>query len=201
MTLQITLSFLSFVALSGITPGPANLTSLATSLTYGKKSALRQWFGLISGCTTDAMISVVIVYFLGTALNDYVKWFAFVGVIYLLWMAFHILKENYTTNQKQIKQPGFLRGYFLQLSNVKVILTCITSLSSYVLPFTNNFFTILIFGCCLSVIQPTCNLVWLFTGLALQRFFVKYQRIVNIIMAFLLVLCAVSLAFVPFMKQ
>ena len=198
MSPQIVISFLSFVALSGITPGPANLTSLATSLTYGRKAALRQWVGLITGCITDAMISVVIVYFLGTALNKYVKWFAFVGVAYLLWMAIHMLKSNYSTEQKEVKEPGFWRGYFLQLTNVKVILTCITSLSSYVLPVTGNLFTIFLFGCCLGVIQPTCNLVWLFTGVALQRFFVKYQKAVNIIMAILLILCAVSLAIVPF---
>lgn len=177
MTPQIVLSFLSFVALSGITPGPANLTSLATSLTYGKYSALKQWIGLITGCITDAMISVLIAFFLGTALNEYVKYLAFVGVAYLLWMAFHMLKATYSTDQKEVKEPGFWRGYFLQLTNVKVILTCITALSSYVLPVTRSFPTLLIFGCCLGVIQPTCNLVWLFTGVALQKFFVKYQKI------------------------
>lgn len=200
MTPQIVLSFLSFVALSGITPGPANLTSLATSLTYGKNSALRQWVGLISGCITDAMISVLIAYFLGTALNEYVKYLAFVGVAYLMWMAFHMLKTNYSTEQKDVKRPGFWRGYFLQLTNVKVILTCITALSSYVLPVTRSFNTLLIFGFCLGVIQPTCNLVWLFTGVALQRFFVRYQKIINVVMAVLLMLCAVSLAVVPFKK-
>ena len=200
MPVDITLPFLSFVFLSGITPGPANLTSLATSLQYGRKIAFRQWIGIISGCFVDSFVSVVIVYFLGTALNQYVKWLAFVGVIYLVWMAIHMLKANYTTNQKEIKTPGFWTGFFLQITNIKVILTCITSLSSYVLPNTRSFPIIMIFGICLSIIQPGCNLIWLFTGAALQRFFVKYQKIVNIVMALALLLCAVSLAILPFTK-
>lgn len=198
MPLQIVISFLAFVFLSGITPGPANLTSLATSMQYGRKTALRQWTGLISGCTFDAMASVVIVYFLGTALNDYVKWLAFAGVAYLLWMAFTMLRANYSEGQKEIKEPGFWRGFFLQLTNVKVLLTCITSLSSYILPVSRKFPVILIFGFCLSVIQPCCNLVWLFTGAALQKFFVRHQKVINIVMAAALAACAVSLALVPF---
>lgn len=198
MTFKIVINFLTFVALSGITPGPANLTSLATSLNYGKNVALRQWLGLISGCITDAMLSVIIAYFIGTALNEYVKYLAFIGVAYLLWMAFHMIKVTYSEEQKMVKTPGFWRGYFLQLTNVKVVLTCITALSSYVLPVTTSFATLFIFGCCLGVIQPSCNLVWLFTGVGLQKFFIKYQKIVNYIMAVLLILCAASLAVVPF---
>jgi len=195
---QIVISFLSFVALSGITPGPANLTSLATSLQYGRKPALRQWLGLISGCITDAFISVVIVYFLGTALNNYVKYLAFIGVAYLVWMAVHMLKADYDSESKEVKTPGFWRGYFLQLTNVKVILTCITALSSYILPVSQSFSVILFFGVFLGIIQPGCNLVWLFTGVALQRFFIKYRRTVNIVMALALLACAISLLLVPF---
>jgi len=195
---QIVISFLSFVALSGITPGPANLTSLATSLQSGRKPAMYQWLGLISGCITDAFISVVIVYFMGTALNQYVKYLAFVGVAYLVWMAVHMLKADYDSENNDVKAPGFWRGYFLQLTNVKVILTCITALSSYILPVTQNFPVILIFGSFLGIIQPVCNLVWLFTGVALQRFFIKYQKIINIVMAAALLACAISLLLVPF---
>lgn len=198
MTYSIVISFLAFVTLSGITPGPANLTSLSTSLTYGKNTALRQWIGLLAGCITDAMISVVSVYFLGAAMNEYVKYLAFVGVAYLLWMAVHMLKATYMNELKEVSKPGFFRGYFLQLTNIKVIMTCITALSSYVLPVTTSLGTIMIFGTCLGVIQPTCNLAWLFTGAALQKFFIKYQKQVNVVMAVLLIICALSLAVVPF---
>lgn len=200
MNLQIIISFLTFILICGITPGPANLTSLAASLQFGKKAALRQWLGLISGALTDCIISVVIAFFLGTALNQYVKWLAFIGAAYLIYLSIKQFRRSYTTDQKEIKEPGFLTGYILNLSNVKIILTCVTALSSYVLPYSTNFFMILIFGICVGVVLPSCNLVWLFLGLTLQRFFVKHQKIINIIMGLALIYCAVKLALVPILN-
>lgn len=200
MNLQIILSFLTFILICGITPGPANLTSLAASLQFGKKAALRQWFGLISGALTDTTISVVIAFFLGTALNQYVKWLAFIGAAYLIYLSVKQFRRSYTTDQKEIKEPGFLTGYILNLSNVKIILTCVTALSSYVLPYSTNFFIILVFGTCVGVVLPSCNLVWLFLGLSLQRFFVKHQKIINIVMGLALIYCAVKLALVPILN-
>lgn len=198
MSYQLIISFLTFVFLSGITPGPANLTSLATSIQFGKKTALKQWLGLISGCATDVFISVIIVFFLGTALNEYVKWFAFVGVAYLLYMAFKILRANYSKKEQKIENPGFFRGYFLQLTNVKIILMSISSLSSYILPNTQSFLSLLFYSCFLWIILPSCNLIWLFTGVALQRFFINKHKIINIVLAISLCLCAISLAIFPF---
>lgn len=200
MTFEIIISFFSFLLICGITPGPANLTSLAASLQFGRKPALRQWFGLISGALTDCLISVVIAFFLGTALNQYVKWLAFVGAAYLTYLAFKQFRRSYSTEQKEIKEPGFLTGYILNLSNIKIILTCVTALSSYVLPYSTNFFMILIFGISVGVVLPSCNLVWLFLGLTLQRFFVKHQKLVNIVMGLALIYCAVKLALVPILN-
>lgn len=197
MTFEIIVSFLTFILICGITPGPANLTSLASSLQYGRGPALRQWLGLISGALTDCLISVVIAFFLGTALNQYVKWLAFVGTAYLIYLAIKQFRRSYSSDQKTVKEPGFLTGYILNLSNVKIILTCVTALSSYVLPYSTNFFMILAFGVTVGVVLPSCNLVWLFLGLSLQRFFVKYQKAVNIVMGLALIYCAVKLALVP----
>ena len=50
MTIAATLAGLAFYCfVQGITPGPANLCSLATTLRYGRTLALRQWYGLIAG--------------------------------------------------------------------------------------------------------------------------------------------------------
>lgn len=201
MTLDIVLAFVAFIFICGITPGPANLTSLATSLQFGKKPALRQWFGLISGALTDTTVSVLIVFFIGTALNKYVKWFAFVGTAYLIYIAIKMFRRSYSSEQKSVSEPSFITGYILNLSNVKIVLTCITALSSYVLPVSTNFFMLLIFGTVVGIVLPSCNLVWLFLGVFLQRFFVKYQKIVNIVMGLALIYCAIKLALVPFTAQ
>lgn len=198
MPIQVLLSFVSFVIISSITPGPANLTSLATALQFGKKPALKQWTGLYTGYCFDTLISVLIVYFLGAAFSKYVSYLAIVGVAYMIYLAVRMLRQTYSTDQKNVSPPGFWRGILVQLTNVKVILTCITSLSSYVLPYYQDFGHILLLALILPAIGPMCPLIWLFTGVILQRFFVKYQKIVNIVMAVALILCALSLLTVYF---
>ncbi len=70
MPLRLVPSFLFFTFINGITPGPANLSSLSVSLNYGKQVALRQWRGIFTGFFIDAMAAVLICYFLGKAAGD-----------------------------------------------------------------------------------------------------------------------------------
>jgi cysteine/O-acetylserine efflux protein len=51
--------------------------------------------------------------------------------------------------------------------------------------------------CFVTAITPgPANLVWLFTGAGMQRFFMKYQKPVNIVMALSLVICAISIVMI-----
>ena len=49
MPLALFPSFLLFCTISAITPGPANLCSLASAMAYGRVPALRQWRGIFIG--------------------------------------------------------------------------------------------------------------------------------------------------------
>lgn len=40
---------------------------------------------------------------------------------------------------------------------------------------------------------PMCNMVWLLTGVALRRFFAKYQKWVNLAMFVALLACAIKI--------
>lgn len=66
MTIAATLAGLAFYCfVQGITPGPANLCSLATTLRYGRTLALRQWYGLIAGFYAVSFASVLVVWTVG----------------------------------------------------------------------------------------------------------------------------------------
>ena len=70
---------------------------------------------------------------------------------------------------------------------------CLVALASYVLPYDGSFGSLLLVGLFLPFTGPAANLVWLFAGAALQRFFTNHRRAVDIVMAAALALCAVSL--------
>ncbi len=66
-------SFLLYCFVSAITPGPANLCSLASAMKYGRRQALRQWRGLFTGFAVVALFSSVAVWFLGSLLGRYLR--------------------------------------------------------------------------------------------------------------------------------
>lgn len=186
-------SFLLYCYIGAITPGPANLTSLAAALRYGRKPALRQWRGIFFGFFLVSMASVLVTWLLGTMLNEYVGYLAWVGAAYILWMAWHMLRSSGVEAEDNPDQPTFRRGLLVQLTNVKIMVFCLTALASYVLPYTDSFWWLLGVGLFLPFTGPVANLVWLFAGASLQKLFSRHRRAVDIVLALSLVACAVSL--------
>ena len=77
--------------------------------------------------------------------------------------------------------------------NVKVILYGITSLSSFILPHYDSVAVLALFCVILSVTGFLCTLLWALFGAVFERFFKNYAKIVNAVMALLLVYCAVTM--------
>lgn len=86
----------------------------------------------------------------------------------------------------------FFTGLFVQLTNPKIMVFCITALTIYALPYVHSYRDLLLITVILPFTGPIANLIWLFAGTALQYFFKNRQRVVNTIMAILLVFCAVA---------
>ncbi|MBR1702540.1 MAG: LysE family transporter [Lachnospiraceae bacterium] len=201
MPFRLIPSFLFYCYVNGITPGPANLCSLYAALNYGKERALKQWKGLFTGFAIVALVSVFLNYFLGNVLGDYVKWLSYIGAAYLIWLAVHTVRSavgaekdaDENAEKDAEKNCNFFTGLLVQLTNVKIILFCMTALSSFVLPYSRSFFSLLLVGVFLPFTGPICNLAWLFAGAKLQKLFYEHRKVINWIMAGALVLCAVSL--------
>ncbi len=187
-------SFLFYSIISGITPGPANLCSFAAAIRYGRKQALKQWRGLFLGYATVSIISALIVYFIGNVFHDYVWVLSIVGFIYIMWLAIHMITMK-IGDAGEITDCNFRSGYLVQLTNVKIMIFCISALSIYVLPYTDSFLTIISLALVLPFIGPFTNLVWLLAGSLLKTEYEKHQKIWNLGMAISLALCAVSILF------
>ena len=186
-------SFLLYCYLTSITPGPANLCSLSAALRFGKKAALRQWRGLFTGFFLVSMAAVMVTWLLGTTLNQYVGALSWIGASYILWLAWHILRSSGTETADDPTAPSFRTGILVQLTNVKIMIACLTALAGYVLPYTRSFWALLGVGLFLPFTGPVANLVWLFAGVWMKNLFQDHRRAVDLTMAATLALCAVSL--------
>lgn len=200
MSLEIILSFLLYCLVSGITPGPANLCSLSVAIRFGRRIALRQWYGIFVGYAIVSFTSGVLAYFLGNALNEYVNALSFVGAAYIVWLAFKILRSQYSEeNDSDSKNQGsisfgFKSGILVQLTNVKIMIFCITAQTSFLLPYNRSFVAVMLLAAFLPFTGPVCNMVWLLAGATLRRFFINHQKIVNVVMFVALLLCAINIA-------
>ena len=102
MPIALLPTFLLFCFINGITPGPANLCSLSTAMNEGKQAALRQWKGLFTGFALVSLGSVLVNAFLGNVLGTCVRYFAWAGASYLLWMAWNMIRPVFF--------PGFAKN-------------------------------------------------------------------------------------------
>jgi threonine/homoserine/homoserine lactone efflux protein len=111
------------------------------------------------------------------------------------YMAYLIIKILTPSKEHEIKSNNgsFLIGVFLQLINPKIIIYGITAMSSYILPYYNEMPVLLLFALLLSFVGLTGTICWALFGSLFSVLFKKHGLILNIIMAVLLLYCAVSL--------
>ncbi|MDO4556852.1 MAG: hypothetical protein Q4B70_17200 [Lachnospiraceae bacterium] len=194
MPISLIPSFLFYSIVSGITPGPANLCSLSAAMKFGKREALKQWKGLFVGYAVVSISSAFIAYFLGDLFKDSIRILSYVGATYIIYLAIHILCSNNKRQGKStISKCNFWTGFLVQATNVKVMIFCLTALTSYILPYSSSFWFLLLIGALLPFIGPVTNLAWIFAGVRMQTVFQKHEKGMNLIMAGALLLCAVSL--------
>jgi cysteine/O-acetylserine efflux protein len=103
------------------------------------------------------------------------------------------LRSSGVQADKDPAKPSFRSGLFLQLTNVKIMICCLTAMTSYVLPYSRSFWHLLAVGLFMPFTGPIANLLWLFAGASLQKLFSNHRKIVDIVMAIALALCALSL--------
>ena len=83
--------------------------------------------------------------------------------------------------------------FSLQFMNPKIYIYAITAMSLYILPVYSSPLVLFGFVLVLTVIGASGSYVWALFGAAFCRFFARHAKAVNLVMALLLVYCAVSL--------
>ena len=124
MPLALFPSFLLFCTISAITPGPANLCSLASAMAYGRVPALRQWRGIFIGYALVSFLVSLVVWGLGLTFNRYIGALAWVSAAYILWLAWNILHSSHDEQLQHREHCNFYTGLFVQLTNAKIIVFC-----------------------------------------------------------------------------
>lgn len=187
-------AFFSYVVLTAFTPGPNNIMSMTNAGKYGFRKALPFNVGVLCGFLIVMSCCAAFSSLLYDVIPAVKPVMLCVGAAYILWLALTIWHDRPHAEKKGLAQTNtVLSGMVLQFVNVKVILYGITALSSFVLPHYQSFGAVAGFVVLLSVIGFAGTCCWSLFGAAFERFFQRHGKLLNAVMALLLVYCAASM--------
>ena len=176
-------SFLTYAAVTSVTPGPNNIMSMSNANRRGFRGAMPFNFGI---CTAFCSL-------LSTWIPKIKTPLLIAGAGYMLYLAWETfcgsdaIEENHS-------RDGFLSGLLLQFINPKIYIYCIMSMEAYILPlYSGQPLPLFGFAVLLTLIGFIATLLWTAFGSAFKWLFSRHARVVNTIMALLLVYCAISL--------
>ncbi|WP_347563343.1 LysE family transporter [Lactonifactor sp. BIOML-A4] len=115
------------------------------------------------------------------------------GACYMLYLAWETFRSSASVESSH-SHDGFLPGLLLQFINPKIYIYCIMSMEAYILPYYAGQ-SLLLFGFALllAFIGFVFTLLWSAFGSGFKWLFSRHARMVNTVMALLLVYCAFSL--------
>jgi threonine/homoserine/homoserine lactone efflux protein len=185
-------SFFLYISIGVFTPGPNNIMAMNYARNAGFKKGMVFILGMLSGVVVVMTLCMVFTSVLASIIPRIHFPMKIVGAAYILYLTIMTLLPS--RNKKLYGgNGGFFAGAALPFVNVKIILYGITSISSFILPVFNSIAILAIFVVILSVVGVAGNVCWALFGSLFSAVFTRHEKALNIIMAILLLYCAVSL--------
>ena len=186
-------SFLAYAVVTAVTPGPNNIMSMSNGSRRGFRGALPFNFGILAGFSVVMVLCTACCTLLSQLIPKIRLPMLVVGAGYMLYLAWETFRSSDQIEEDH-SRDGFWAGLLLQFINPKIYIYGIMSMEAYILPFySGQPVPLLGFALLLAVIGFAFTLCWSAFGSAFRWLFSKHARLVNTVMALLLVYCAVSL--------
>ncbi len=186
-------AFLSYTVITAITPGPNNIMSMSNGSRVGFKKALPFNFGVWIGFSSVTLLCTLFVSLLSALIPKMKTLMLIAGAAYMLYLAWKIFRSSGSVEENH-SRAGLIPGIFLQFINPKAYIAIIVSMEAYIIPFYGDKpFYLTAFALFIAFNGFVSTLCWLAFGSVFKWLFSTHAKVVNTIMALLLVYCAVSL--------
>ncbi len=185
--------FLIYCFVTAYTPGANNLLSMSNAARLGFRKSVKFNLGITAGFLIVMSTCTFFSSSLYSALPKIKFFMQILGAAYMLYLAWKIWKSQADFEVKNEKTASFFAGMVLQFMNPKIYIYAITAMSLYILPVFHSTLSLAGFTLVLTAIGASGSYVWALFGSIFCRFFARHTKAVNLIMALLLVYCAVSL--------
>lgn len=124
------LVFLGVMAVMAVTPGPANLFSIATGMERGRRAVLIAVAGMNVATLVWFGAAALGLGALVTAFPDVFRWVAIAGALYVAWLGVSSIRSAFksaptevsTGGRTHLRRPAFVDGFLVQIANPKAVL-------------------------------------------------------------------------------
>ena len=185
--------FLIYCFITAYTPGANNLLSISNAIRLGFCKSVRFNFGILAGFAIVMSVCTAFSATLYSFLPKVKIVMQILGAAYMLYLAWKVWKSSSELSADGGTEASFLSGMVLQFANPKIYIYAITAMSLYILPVYHSGTALIGFTAILSLIGASGSFVWALFGAAFCKFFSKHTKLVNAVMALLLVYCAIAL--------
>ena len=192
MPSYVIISFLLYCVVNAFTPGPGNILALNTITNYGWKKGRPLFFGIFAGYYVVQILCALFVYGVGAVLPDVLRVLKYIGAAYIFWLAVHIAISKPEAKTVE-KSASFLKGFMLQFVNVKIYMFGITALTGYITDYSTSLWTLLGVEIFIATVGSIATGTWIVLGMLIQKFYLKYYRPINIVLALTLLECIISM--------
>ncbi|MDF2944907.1 MAG: amino acid transporter LysE [Herbinix sp.] len=187
-------AFLSYVLISTFTPGPNNIMSMSNASRYGFKKSIFFNVGVFFGFFIIIVLCSIFSVSLYSLIPSIKPIMTGIGAVYILWLAWKTYRSKpHSEGDNQKSTNTFWSGLLLQFVNPKVILYGITTVSTFVVPYYRSFLILIGFSALLAFIGFISTCCWSLFGALFQTLLMKHDKMINTIMALLLVYCVFTL--------
>jgi threonine/homoserine/homoserine lactone efflux protein len=183
-----------FAISSSVTPGPNNITVMASGVNFGIRKSLPVFMGICVGFSVMLLLVGIgfgQIFEQIPVLHTFIKFF---GTLYLLYLAFLIATADEITKSNTQAQPlTFLNGALFQWLNAKAWVVATGAIAAFTTVGIDFYTQNIIIALTFLVISFPCVGIWLFFGSTLKSRLksTRSRRVFNYSMAGLLVLSVI----------
>ncbi|WP_390404433.1 LysE family transporter [Lacticaseibacillus jixiensis] len=182
------LVFLTFVLIMSFTPGPNTIMAMVSGQTRGLSRSIRLNLGMACGMAIIGIVAAIFADWLQHT-PTFITVMKVIGAAYLLYLAYHVAISR--PNDEGADSDSFITGLLLQFTNIKCYLYFITGLGAFSLPGLMSALPIRLVV--MVVIGSLGTFAWTGGGQLINRFYHQHFRLINGVVAALLVFSAVDL--------
>lgn len=188
--MEIFIAVLFFAFSTTITPGPNNVMIMSSGVNYGVRASVPHFLGI---CLGFPLMVLLVGFGFGVVFDKFPnlhQLIKVIGVLYLLWLAWHIASAEPKAIQKGKKKPfTFWQAALFQWVNAKAWMMASGAVAAYTTVQGNPVIEVLAITLAFLLMAFPCVGAWLLFGSLLRKVLSNsvFQRVFNITMGLILV--------------